>query len=342
MDDRFGRGIDYMRISITDRCNLRCRYCMPEGILPVPKAEVLSFEEIGRICCAAAKEGVQKIKITGGEPLVRQGCAGLVGMLKKISGIKQVTMTTNGILLQECLPQLLENGLDMVNISLDTLQPHIYQAVTGTDGLSQVLAGIRQAVGAGLKTKVNCVLLKGVNDKEWGDLIQLTVQMPLDVRFIEMMPIGHGKGYEPVYNDGLLYQIRKRWPQLEKDTSIHGNGPAEYYKIPGAKGSIGFISAMHGKFCGSCNRLRLTSTGKLKPCLCFEDSIDLMPILRGQEAGIPHPPAKTNPLGPGGQTAQMEALCAAFRQAIQRKPQGHCFETAAQVTEAKQMVQIGG
>lgn len=325
MMDRYGRKIDYMRISVTDRCNLRCRYCMPDGIALVPMEKILTYEEIEEVCRAAAGTGITKLKITGGEPLVRPGCAGLVGRLKQIPGIRQVTMTTNGVLLQQYLPRLLENGLDAVNISLDTLKQERYRSITGKDELPRVLEAIRQAAGSGLKVKVNCVLLQGVNDGEWRELAGLTEQMEADVRFIEMMPIGYGKEFEPVSNEVLLEKFLEAYPGLQKDERAHGNGPAVYYRIRGAKGSIGFISAIHQKFCGGCNRLRLTSQGKLKPCLCFGEEVDLMQILRGERGPLLE-----------------QRLQDAVRRAILSKPQKHQFGETDGVTEKKTMVQIGG
>lgn len=325
MQDNHGRKIDYMRVSITDRCNLRCRYCMPEGIRQVEMKEILTYEEIITVCKAAAKTGIRKIKVTGGEPLVRLGCPELIGELKKIPGIGQITMTTNGVLLSRYLPELLKNGLDAVNISLDTLDPILYQKITGRDELPQVLEGIRLAMEGGLRVKINAVLQKGVNEQAWPELAALTKKYPLDVRFIEMMPIGYGKKYETVYNEEILRELTLREPGLRPDERTHGNGPAVYHQIPGALGSVGFISAMHGKFCKDCNRIRLTSMGRLKPCLCFEDSVDLRKILRGAE-----------------EEKKEEQLCRAILQTIRMKPEGHRFETPNDITEQRQMVQIGG
>lgn len=325
MEDRFGRKIDYLRISITDRCNLRCRYCMPDGIELVPMEELLTYEEMELICLAAAQAGIRRLKITGGEPLVRPGCVGLVGRLKKIPGIEQVTMTTNGVALGRHLPELLENGLDAVNISLDTLNFRTYQRITGQAKLAVVRSNIGQAVESGLPVKLNVVLQQGINDMEWLDLSMLTQRFPVDVRFIEMMPIGYGKVYRPVYNDDLLKKFQSIYPDFAIDSTIHGNGPAVYYRIPGAMGSIGFISAMHGKFCGGCNRLRLSSRGKLKPCLCFEDEVDLLGIVREGDPG-----------------QVKDRLKEAFLKAVLMKPKGHSFEEPGSVTEQKQMVQIGG
>lgn len=325
MKDSYGRKIDYMRISITDRCNLRCRYCMPEGIEQVPMSDILTYEEIIRVCRAAARAGIRKLKITGGEPLVRMGCPELIGKLKKITGIEQVTMTTNGILLAELLPELLDNGLDAVNISLDTINRDIYQQITGRDELPQVMEGIKAAIESGIPVKANVVLQKGINEKEWKGLAELTKENSMDVRFIEMMPIGYGREYQTIYNEDILAKLKEREPELYEDISVHGNGPAVYYRIPGAKGSIGFISAMHGKFCGNCNRLRLTSMGKLKPCLCFGDSIDLRKILRES----------------GGESED-ELLYQAVCEAVRMKPEQHRFEALSDITEQKKMVQIGG
>lgn len=331
MIDRYGRTIDYLRISITDRCNLRCRYCMPDGIQAARAEEILSYEEIQTVCQAAARAGISRLKITGGEPLVRADCTHLIGMLKRIPGIRQVTLTTNGILLRQYLQQLSDSGLDAVNISLDTLSEQTYEQITGKKELAKVLENIRLAEKAGLKVKINCVLLRGINDGEWRELAALTKELQADVRFIEMMPIGYGKNFEPVSNITVLEQLYEIYPGLEKDESIHGNGPAVYYRIKGAKGSIGFISAVHGKFCDSCNRMRLTSFGKLKPCLCYADSVDLKQILRkGQEK------MSDKTVQPG------EDLYRAFLLAAKQKPQMHCFEGADGVTEKGQMVQIGG
>lgn len=325
MKDGFGREIDYMRISITDRCNLRCRYCMPDGIVQVPMNDILTYEEIIRVCHAAAEAGIHKLKITGGEPLVRDGCPELIGELKAVTGIEQVTMTTNGVLLAELLPELLDNGLDAVNISLDTMDRDTYRQITGRDELPQVLEGIKKAIESGIPVKANVVLQRGINEKEWKKLAELTKENSMDVRFIEMMPIGYGKEYQTIYNEDILAKLKEIEPELYEDIRVHGNGPAVYYRIPSAKGSIGFISAMHGKFCGNCNRLRLTSMGKLKPCLCFGDSIDLRKILRESgEEGID------------------ELLYQAVCEAVSMKPEQHRFEALSDITEQKKMIQIGG
>ena len=325
MKDHYGRKIDYMRVSITDRCNLRCRYCMPDGIQKVGMQEILTYEEIISVCQAAAKAGIRKLKVTGGEPLARLGCTELIGELRGILGIEQVTMTTNGVLLAKFLPELVKNGLNAVNISLDTLDRTRYEQITGRDELVTVLEGLHMAVDAGLKVKINAVLQRGSNDHEWAALAELTRRYPIDVRFIEMMPIGYGKEFEPVYNEEVLRLLKAKEPGLVPDPTCHGNGPAVYYKLPGAMGSVGFISAMHGKFCGECNRIRLTSMGKLKPCLCFGDTVDLRKALREADP-----------------SEREELLYQAILLAISMKPEQHKFEEINDITELKQMVQIGG
>lgn len=325
MKDRYGRTIDYMRISITDRCNLQCRYCMPDKISQVPAECLLTYEEIHVLCEIAASLGIHKLKITGGEPLVRPRCPELIKNLKQIPGITQVTMTTNGIKLGEYLWQLKESGLDAVNVSLDTLDPKIYRQITGKDQLPKVLKAIEQSLDAGLCVKLNTVLQKDINEKEWLTLASITRQKPIDVRFIEMMPIGYGKQYTPVSNTDLLRQLQSLYPDIQKEDTIHGNGPAIYYRIPGALGSIGFISAIHGKFCQSCNRLRLSAQGQLKPCLCYEDQVDLMETLRTYKGD-----------------KRERLIKEKILEAVEKKPREHQFGQADQVTETKQMVQIGG
>lgn len=310
---------------------------MPEGISLAACEEILTFEEIQTICRAAAELGIRKFKITGGEPLVRLGCPELVGILKRIPKTEQVTLTTNGTELGRYLDRLLENGLDAVNVSLDTLNPSVYKRITGFDKLSVVRKNIGQAVDRGLRVKVNSVLQKGVNENAWETLVRLAEEKPIDVRFIEMMPIGYGKCCEPVSGEEVLSRLRGKYPGIRKDDSIHGNGPAHYYRIPGFAGSVGFISAVHGKFCASCNRIRLTAKGELKPCLCYGGGIDVRKVIRSGE--------ETDAFAGEGEAAedfQIDNIKEALRKAVEGKPKMHCFETRGQITENRQMVQIGG
>ena len=318
MKDAYGREIRYLRISVTDRCNLRCKYCMPHGIECVEHKDILSFEEIRQIAVCGAKLGIIKIRLTGGEPLARKGCPQLIRMLKEIPGIEKGAMTTNGTLVRAVLPQLVEAGLEEVNISLDTLDAETFAEITGQDLLPEVLLAIDAALAAGLKVKVNAVSMP---DTDWKRLLTLAKDKPVDVRFIELMPIGAGKESKGRSNEELFKEILSEFPELQVDDSVHGAGPAVYYKIPGYQGSIGLISAMHGKFCSSCNRVRLTSTGFLKTCLCYEDGMDLRSILRG---GSP------------------EKLLDAMARTIYGKPAEHCFEQPDQITEAHGMSAIGG
>ena len=233
MKDQYGRTIDYMRISITDRCNLRCRYCMPEGVELVPMKNILTYEEIEQVCQAAAKAGIRKFKITGGEPLARLGCPELIGKIKHIPGVEQVTMTTNGVLLSKYLPELLENGLDAVNISLDTLDRERYRVITGRDELEAVLESVDRAMESGIPVKINSVLQKGMNDDEFLALARMTIEKKIDVRFIEMMPIGIGKKFETIYNEDILKELKNQYPDIQEYGQTHGNGPAVYVKLPG-------------------------------------------------------------------------------------------------------------
>lgn len=325
MKDQYQRNIDYMRVSVTDRCNLRCRYCMPKDIELLPMEEILSFEEILEIIRQAASLGIRKIKITGGEPLVRKNCTGLIAKIRETEGIEKVTLTTNGILLPEYIEDLKAAGIDGINISLDTLRKDRFQEITGFDALDQVLAGIDASLNAGIRTKINTVLQKGVNDGEWQDLMLLAKDRPLDVRFIEMMPIGYGAVSTGVSDIKLRSKIRELYPGTEEDHTVHGNGPAVYVRIPGFCGGVGFIAAINEKFCKDCNRIRLTSAGRIKPCLCYGDSFDLREILRTKE-------------GPERDALLKETL----QKAITYKPKEHCFEAKSSVTEKKKMSQIGG
>ena len=323
MKDRFGRTINYMRISVTDRCNLRCSYCMPDGIACIPMKEILTYEEIAFVCTQAAGLGIDRLRITGGEPLVRKDCATLVAMLKKIPGIRRVAMTTNGVLLQESLEELLEAGLDAVNISLDTLDREQYRTITGRDELDRVLASVRLAAGR-LPVKINCVIQRGINEDAPAGLAALARDLPVDVRFIELMPIGAGRNLETVANASVLGMMEERYGKTAEDPLPRGDGPAVYRRPEGFAGRIGFISAVHGKFCNACNRLRLTSTGELKPCLCYAESIPLREILRENGEG------------------KEERVREKIREAVMKKPEGHCFNYRDDVTEKRAMSKIGG
>lgn len=321
MTDGYGRKIDYLRLSITDRCNLRCRYCMPESLPFIPHQQILRYEEILRVCAAAASLGVIRLKVTGGEPLVRKGCAGLIRELKLLPGIGQVTLTTNGVLLARQLPDLLEAGLDAVNVSLDTLDREQYAALTGRDELPQVLAGLRAALDAGLPLRLNAVPLASAGLEGLLALAELAERFPVDVRFIELMPVGHGTELAPFGQDRLMAALSARWPGLAPAPGRRGGGPARYWTAPGLRGCIGFISAVSHGFCETCNRVRLTSEGFLKLCLCSGDGVDLRAPLRDG--------------------ASQEELAGLIQTAVLRKPAHHTFGKAP-AQDPRNMSQIGG
>ena len=322
MLDGFGRTIDYLRVSVTDRCSLRCAYCMPaEGVQWLEHGQILRYEDILRLLRIFASLGVKKIKITGGEPLVRKGVAGLIGEIKAIEGIEQVTLTTNGVALKEQLPALLQAGIDGVNLSLDTLDRARFAEITRRDALPQVLEGLDAALAApGLRLKINCVAQAGRED-DWVSLAGLAREHPIAVRFIEPMPIGLGGGLADCTEADIRAALERAYGSLAPFDAVLGNGPAKYWALPGFSGNIGFISAVSHQFCESCNRVRLTATGYLKTCLQYDVGADLRPMLEQPD----------------------EALKAAIAAAIQNKPKAHQF-SAAQVEnrEAHIMSQIGG
>ncbi len=325
MKDQFDRKIDYLRISITDRCNFRCKYCMPDGIPMTAMSELLTYEEIVRLARIVVKLGIRKIKITGGEPLVRRDCCKLIAALKAVEGIEQVTLTTNGYLLDQYIDQLIEAGIDAVNVSLDTLNPEAFYKITGQDVWKKVYENIHALLAKNIRTKINVVSLDtslyGISD-EWKAFVALTKDYPLAVRFIEVMPIGCGKQFATINHADLIEKMKLEYPTLEPYEAPMGNGPAIYYRVKGYKGSIGFISAIHGKFCDACNRVRLTSTGFLKPCLCYQEGTDIKAVLRS---------------GLGDEMVQ-ESIEAA----IYRKPKAHAFEELEAISENKWMSEIGG
>lgn len=281
MKDKFGREINYLRISVTDRCNLRCKYCMPaEGFANlIPRQDILSFEEIIRLAKAAAEIGIYKIRLTGGEPLVRHSIIDLVRELHTIDGIREIAITTNAILLEDMAEDLKEAGLDRVNISLDTFNEEKFAEITRGGNLEKVIRGIEAAEKAGLTPiKINCVALKGFNDDEFGDFVRLTKDRDIQVRFIEYMPIGTadpGASYGYISDQDILAMFPELEPVEQEDYSVAVN-----YRLPGAKGQVGFISAISNHFCASCNKIRLTSDGKIKPCLHSNEEIEMKEVLR--------------------------------------------------------------
>ncbi len=281
--DSFQRPINYLRISVTDRCNLRCVYCMPaNGVSLASHQDILSYEEIYTIVQAAAELGIQKIRITGGEPLVRLGLPRLIRMLASIEAIDDISLTTNGIILAPYAAELKSAGLRRVNVSLDTLKPDRFESITRADKLNDVLEGIEVAKSVGLNpVKINTVAMAGINDDEVLDFAAKTIGDGWHIRFIELMPVT-GVGIQPPLFVPVS-EIRQQLETLgELQPCLHGvgNGPAKYFRFPQAEGTIGFITPVSEYFCFHCNRLRLTADGKLRPCLLGEDEVDLREPLR--------------------------------------------------------------
>ncbi len=323
MRDKWDRPINYMRISVTNRCNLRCQYCMPAEGVPLPKDyEELTVSELELIAKAAAELGIDRIKITGGEPLVRKDIGELIGRLKAVEGIQQVTLTTNGVLLSEYSKEFASSAPDCININLPSFDPLIYQRVTRRDELLRVKASLDTALQAGLKIKINCVGREDLSKGELIDFLAFVKENPVDVRFIEMMPIGLGKQQNVRTNDQIMLDLESASGQKLVPTTWKGNGPAVYYELAGHQGKIGFISAISHKFCETCNRVRITADGDLKLCLDYEKGVSIKQF------------AKDNDL---------EALTYAMHAAIYEKPQAHSFhELSNEQKEQRSMVEIGG
>lgn len=323
MRDGLGRTIEYMRVSITDRCDLRCKYCMPNGCERVPMDRILRYEEIARIVEAASALGIKRIKVTGGEPFVRPGCTALLKMLKEIEGIEEVTVTTNGQQLGGFIDELRAIGIDGINISLDTLDAEKYKELTGRGDLEKTLRSIEAAATSGIKTKINCLPQEGLNDEELCDLVSFACSRGLDMRFIEIMPIGAARPENGMSAAKVFEKLKNEWPGIEPDPKRHGNGPAVYYKIPGMSGSVGLISPLSGRFCDTCNRIRLTSQGSLVPCLAYDSGTDLKPYL-----------AKSD-----------DELRAAIAETIINKPAGHDFDRrkdSDDTSSRRLMSELGG
>jgi GTP 3',8-cyclase len=303
--DSFHRKIDYLRLSITDRCNLRCSYCMPEsGVSKLDHTQILRYEEILRLVRIAVSMGISKVRITGGEPLVRKDVVSLCESLSRVPELRSLSLTTNGVLLSDFAVGLLRAGIRRINVSLDTLKPERFAKITRKDLFSRVWEGIMAAVEAGISpVKLNAVIMCGVNDDEIEDLARLTFQFPFHVRFIELMPfrqLDHESVFIPASE--ILERLRRVAP-LEVSNTGEGNGPALHYRFQGALGKIGIISPVSDHFCPSCNRLRVTADGKLRTCLFSGDETDL--------------------LGPLRRGASDEEIAAAMLAAINKKPEKH-------------------
>ncbi len=325
MHDSFGRHLHYLRVSLTDACNLRCVYCMPEDIVFRPASTLLQDDEILTLVRVAASLGVDKVRFTGGEPTVRRGIVALVRAVKAIPGIERLAMTTNGIRLAELAQPLAEAGLDQVNVSIDSLDPVKFRQITRRGDLNEVWRGVAAAEAAGLRPiKLNCVVTRGFNDGDVVELARLTLTRPWDIRFIELMPLGKVADFQQsqvVPSVETRAIIEAALGPLAPMPGHNGHDPAKSYRLAGAAGQLGFISSVTEPFCEGCNRLRLTADGKLRLCLLRDDEVDLLTPLRSG--------------------ADFETLRRLMAEGAYRKPWGHRLEQH-EIATSREMSQIGG
>ena len=323
MRDGFGREIDYLRVSITDRCDLRCRYCMPQGgVASLSHSDVLRYEELVRLAGIFARLGIRHLRLTGGEPMVRAGCLDLVRALTKVPGIESVGLTSNGVLLAGRVAEAKAAGLSALNLSIDSLDSDRYAAITRCGDLSGPLRTLKEALSLGLPLKVNCVPLRGVNEADLLPLAELARDNAICVRFIELMPIGCGAALEGIPTGEVYEQLTSALGPMTPDETRRGWGPARYYRPDGFTGALGFIGAVSHEFCDRCNRVRLTADGRLKLCLNRTDGVDLRSLLRGG--------------------ANDEEIKTAIELAVRRKPERHAFYESIQGREGRRMNEIGG
>lgn len=326
MFDTKGRNINYLRISITDRCNLRCRYCMPlQGVEKLGHDKILSLEEIARLVKVAAGLGICKIRLTGGEPLVRKNIGQLIGYINDIPGIDDIALTTNGVLFADMAEELKAAGLDRVNFSLDTLVEDKYRYITRVGNLDQVLRSINKAIELKMEpVKINTVLIRGFNDNEVLDFADLAYNRPLHIRFIEFMPIGNLQFWtrENIVTSQEARELIGQKYNLIEGKTVKGSGPAKYFKLEGGQGSVGFISPMSNHFCSECNRIRMTAEGRLRGCLYDKTETDLKHAL---DSG-----------------ASDEELRQLFLKTINTKPEKHHMNDGWGDENHRKMYQIGG
>lgn len=324
--DGYQRPIEYLRLSVTDLCNLRCRYCMPlEGAVKREREDILSFEEIARVVAAFARLGVKSVRLTGGEPLVRKGLPRLVAMLRATPGIEDILMTTNGVLLEDFAAELKAAGLTRINVHLDTLRPERFSSITRWGKLDDVLAGIAAAKAAGFSPiKLNAVLLKGGNEDEVDELLAFAAREGLILRFIELMPIGPGSEMEPSFLPSSVVKGRlaEKYHLLPYGRRL-GRGPAEYFKVFELNAVVGFIHAVSEPFCESCNRIRLSADGRVQDCLAYDESEGLLDLLRR----------------PGSTEAELEAMLRRMI-SVKRADHGGFLQPNCQATAG--MYGIGG
>uniref|UniRef100_A0A665V048 Molybdenum cofactor biosynthesis protein 1 n=2 Tax=Echeneis naucrates TaxID=173247 RepID=A0A665V048_ECHNA len=325
LTDSFGRRHNYLRMSLTEKCNLRCQYCMPEeGVKLTPRAQLLTTSEILTLARLFIQEGVDKIRLTGGEPLIRPDVVDIIAELRKLEGLKTIAITTNGMSLAKLLPKLKDAGLDLINISLDSLVPAKFEFIVRRKGFHKVMEGIDKAIEMGYNpVKVNCVVMRGLNEDELLDFVALTEKKPLEVRFIEYMPFDGNKWNfkKMVSYQEMLDCIRQQWPNLELLQSGHTD-TAKIYKVQGFKGQLGFITSMSDHFCGSCNRLRITADGNLKVCLFGNSEVSLRDVLRSG--------------------ASEEELLQIIGAAVRRKKKQHAGMFSISQMKNRPMILIGG
>ena len=321
--DRYRRIINYLRISITDRCNLRCRYCQDEELRLLPHSQILTYEEILRVVKVFTSNGIRKVRLTGGEPLVRRGVVDFVGKLTQIKGLEDISLTTNGVLLREFAAPLKEAGLRRVNVSLDTLRRERFAYITRRDYFNAVWEGIEEALKVGLSpVKVNVVVIRGFNDDEIEDFARLSIEHPLGVRFIEFMPFGGEWDERKVVPTSEIKERLRALGDLVPLPRTEYDGPARRYRIRGSRGEVGFISPMSAHFCKFCNRLRLTPEGKIRTCLFSDEEVDLRQLLRSG--------------------AENEAIEGALKEALKRKPESPPREAFQFKKCQRGMFSIGG
>lgn len=326
MVDAYGRRINYLRISVTDRCNLRCRYCMPEeGIQSLRHGQILSLEDLARLAQIGARVGIRKVRLTGGEPLVRRNITGLISFIANIPEIDDIAITTNGLLFSAMAEDLKKAGLKRVNFSMDTLVEDRFAHITRRGGLAKVHEAVFKALDLNMHpVKINVVLIRGFNDDEILNFARLAYDYPLHIRFIEFMPVGDLLFWKPerMISSEETRTVLQRDYRLIPEKIVEGNGPARYYQMEGGAGSLGFISPMSHHFCPECNRIRLTADGKLRGCLYDKQEVDLKQALAR-----------------GASDAELEEL---FLTAIKRKPARHDMTTGWGEDNSRKMYQIGG
>ncbi len=326
MLDRYERQIDYLRVSVTDRCNLRCRYCMPSrGVTSLGHSNILSLEQIAQLIGAAAQLGIRKVRLTGGEPLVRKNITKLIDLISRIHQIEDISMTTNGVLFTSLAEKLQAAGLTRVNFSLDSLQDARFRYITRRGCLADVRMAIQTALKIGLApVKINMVVMRGINDREIPDFAKLAYEMPLHVRFIELMPIGELAFFRQArfMSVAAVKNIVDKQYELVGEPGVPGSGPAKCYSIEGGRGTVGFISPLSHQFCGACNRIRLTADGKVRGCLVSRHEMDLKTALQSN--------------------ASEEQLISLLKKAVLEKPERHHLSEGWGADNERKMYQIGG